>query len=164
MARESLSSLESSITGVCLCTLHLLRQPSTNLTFVRPELWRDLLEKIKAAGFTAFSIYNSWGYHEATPGVLDFENGAHDFVSIMTLAKELGLYLLIRPGPYVNAEANAGGFPLWVTTGEYGKLRNDDPRYTKAWSKYWTEISKIIEPHLITNGGNVAMFQVWLQR
>ncbi|EWZ32529.1 glycoside hydrolase superfamily [Fusarium oxysporum Fo47] len=125
-----------------------------------PELWRDLLEKIKAAGFTAFSIYNSWGYHEATPGVLDFENGAHDFVSIMTLAKELGLYLLIRPGPYVNAEANAGGFPLWVTTGEYGKLRNDDPRYTKAWSKYWTEISKIIEPHLITNGGNVAMFQI----
>ncbi|KAH6951533.1 glycoside hydrolase superfamily [Fusarium avenaceum] len=125
-----------------------------------PELWRDLLEKIKAAGFTAFSIYNSWGYHEASPGVLDFENGAHDFISIMTLAKELGLYLLIRPGPYVNAEANAGGFPLWVTTGEYGKLRNDDPRFTKAWSKYWTEISKIIEPHLITNGGNVAMFQI----
>lgn len=119
-----------------------------------------MLEKIKAAGFTAFSIYNSWGYHEATPGALDFENGAHDFVSIMTLAKELGLYLLIRPGPYVNAEANAGGFPLWVTTGEYGKLRNDDPKYTKAWSKYWTKISEIIEPHLITNGGNVAMFQV----
>ncbi|UZP38687.1 hypothetical protein NXS19_006503 [Fusarium pseudograminearum] len=125
-----------------------------------PELWRDLLEKIKAAGFNAFSIYNSWGYHEASPGALDFKNGAHDFESIMTLAKELGLYLLIRPGPYVNAEANAGGFPLWVTTGEYGKLRNDDPRFTKAWSKYWTEISKVIEPHLITNGGNVAMFQI----
>ncbi|KAF5024390.1 hypothetical protein F66182_3476 [Fusarium sp. NRRL 66182] len=125
-----------------------------------PELWRDLLEKIKAAGFNAFSIYNSWGYHEASPGVLDFESGAHDFVSIMTLAKELGIYLLIRPGPYVNAEANAGGFPLWVTTGEYGGLRDDDPRYTKAWSKYWSDISKIIEPHLITNGGNVAMFQI----
>ncbi|KAM5354977.1 hypothetical protein ACJ41O_001623 [Fusarium nematophilum] len=124
-----------------------------------PELWRDLLEKMKASGFNAFSIYNSWGYHEPAPGTLDFESGAHNFTSIMTLAKEIGLYLLIRPGPYVNAEANAGGFPLWLTTGEYGKLRNDDARYTKAWSKYWTEISKIIEPHLITNGGNVAMFQ-----
>ncbi|KAF4979174.1 hypothetical protein FZEAL_4547 [Fusarium zealandicum] len=125
-----------------------------------PELWRDLLEKMKASGFNAFSIYNSWGYHEASPGLLDFENGAHNFTSIMTLAEEIGLYLLIRPGPYVNAEANAGGFPLWLTTGEYGDLRDDDSRYTKAWSKYWTGISKIIEPHLITNGGNVAMFQI----
>ncbi|KAI8650678.1 Beta-galactosidase [Fusarium keratoplasticum] len=125
-----------------------------------PELWRDLLEKMKAAGFNAFSIYNSWGYHEPIPGHLDFESGAHNFTSIMTLAKEIGLYLLIRPGPYVNAEANAGGFPVWVTTGEYGGLRDDDPRFTAAWKDYWTEISKIIKPHLITNGGNVAMFQI----
>ena len=118
------------------------------------------MEKMKAAGFNAFSIYNSWGYHEPIPGHLDFESGAHNFTSIMTLAKEIGLYLLIRPGPYVNAEANAGGFPVWVTTGEYGSLRDDDPRFTAAWKDYWTEISHIIKPHLITNGGNVAMFQV----
>ncbi|KAM0426577.1 hypothetical protein ACHAPT_008269 [Fusarium lateritium] len=115
---------------------------------------------MKAAGFNAFSIYNSWGYHEPTPGHLDFESGAHNFTSIMTLAKEIGLYLLIRPGPYVNAEANAGGFPLWLTTGEYGGLRDDDPKYTAAWKNYWTEISEIIKPHLITKGGNVAMFQI----
>lgn len=78
----------------------------------------------------------------------------------MTLAKEVGLYMIIRPGPYVNAEANAGGFPLWVTTGEYGALRDNDPRYTDAWKPYMTEVSKIIAPHLITNGGNVIMFQI----
>ncbi|KAI6778661.1 beta-galactosidase B-like protein [Emericellopsis cladophorae] len=125
-----------------------------------PELWRDLLEKVKAAGFNAFSIYNSWGYHSASPDALDFTNGGHNFTSILTLAKELGMYIIIRPGPYVNAEANAGGFPLWLTTGEYGALRNDDERYTKAWTPYWEEISSIIEPHLITNGGNVIMFQI----
>ncbi|KZL72031.1 beta-galactosidase B (glycosyl hydrolase family 35) [Colletotrichum tofieldiae] len=125
-----------------------------------PELWRDLLEKVKAAGFNAFSIYNHWGYHNPTPGVLDFDTGAHNFTSIMTVAKELGIYLIIRPGPYVNAETNAGGFPLWLTTGEYGSLRNDDPRYTEAWTPYWSEISKIITPHLVTNGGNVLMFQI----
>lgn len=78
----------------------------------------------------------------------------------MTLAKELGMYMIIRPGPYVNAETNAGGFPLWLTTGEYGQLRNDDERYTEAWKPYWEEISGIIAPHLITNGGNVIMFQI----
>ncbi|KAI0108986.1 glycoside hydrolase family 35 protein [Nemania sp. FL0031] len=125
-----------------------------------PELWRDLLEKVKAAGFNAFSIYNHWGYHNPLPGVLDFESGAHDFTEIMNLAKELGLYMIIRPGPYINAEANAGGFPLWVTTGKYGGLRDNDPRYTAAWTPYMAEISKIIAPHLVTNGGNVILFQV----
>ncbi|GAP88114.2 putative beta-galactosidase B [Rosellinia necatrix] len=125
-----------------------------------PELWRDLLEKVKAAGFNAFSIYNHWGYHNPLPGVLDFESGAHNFTEIMTLAKDLGMYMIIRPGPYINAEANAGGFPLWVTTGAYGKLRDNDPRYTEAWTPYMTEISKVIAPHLITNGGNVVLFQI----
>ncbi|KAK1990207.1 hypothetical protein LX36DRAFT_648176 [Colletotrichum falcatum] len=125
-----------------------------------PQLWRDLLEKVKAAGFNAFSIYNHWGYHNPAPGVLDFGTGAHNFTSIMTAAKELGVYLIIRPGPYVNAETNAGGFPLWLTTGRYGPLRDDDPRYTEAWAPYWSEISKVIAPHLVTNGGNVLMFQI----
>ena len=78
----------------------------------------------------------------------------------MTLAKEIGLYMIIRPGPYVNAEANAGGFPLWVTTGKYGALRDNDSRYTAAWTPYMDEVSRIIKPHLITNGGNVVMFQI----
>lgn len=78
----------------------------------------------------------------------------------MTLAKELGIYLIFRPGPYVNAETNAGGFPLWLTTGEYGDLRDDDERYTAAWTPYWEEISRITEPHLVTNGGNVIIFQI----
>ncbi|KAF7595028.1 hypothetical protein BBP40_007629 [Aspergillus hancockii] len=128
--------------------------------FPVPELWRDLLEKIKAAGFSAFSIYNHWGYHNPRPGVLDFENGAHNFTSIMTLAKEVGLYLIIRPGPYVNAEANAGGQALWATTGAYGALRNNDPRYLDALTPYWANVSQIIAPHLITNGGNVILYQI----
>ncbi|KAI0528338.1 beta-galactosidase, domain 2-domain-containing protein [Xylaria digitata] len=119
-----------------------------------PELWRDLLEKIQCF------LYNHWGYHNPLPGVLDFETGAHNFTEILTLAKVLGMYMIIRPGPYINAEANAGGFPLRVTTGAYGGLRDNDPRYTQAWTPYMSEISKIIASHLITNGGNVALFQI----
>jgi beta-galactosidase GanA len=51
------------------------------------------------------------GYHSAKDGVLDFESGAHNFTRLFDLAKEIGLYILFRPGPYVNAEATAGGFP-----------------------------------------------------
>ncbi|RYP74313.1 hypothetical protein DL770_007623 [Monosporascus sp. CRB-9-2] len=125
-----------------------------------PELWRDLLEKVRAAGFNAFSIYNHWGWHNPVPGVLDFESGAHDFTTLLTLAKELGMYVIIRPGPYINAEANAGGFPLWVTTGAYGGLRDNDPRYTEAWTPYMTEMAKVVKPHLITNGGNAILYQI----
>ncbi|PSR79545.1 family 35 glycosyl hydrolase [Coniella lustricola] len=125
-----------------------------------PELWQDLLEKVKAAGFNAFSIYNHWGYHAASADAVDFTTGAHNFTSIFTIAAQLGLYVIVRPGPYVNAESSAGGFPLWVTTGAYGSLRNDDARYTAAWTPYWTDISQAIAPYLITNGGNVILFQV----
>ena len=108
-----------------------------------PGLWRDILEKIKAAGFTAFAFYSSWAYHAPNNQTLDFTTGAHDLTPLFELAKELGLYIIVRPGPYVNAEASAGGFPLWLTTGEYGTLRNNDTRYTKAWTPYFTKMSQI---------------------
>ena len=125
-----------------------------------PELWPDILQKIKAAGFNTFALYSHWGYHNPRPGVLDFESGAHNFTRLFDLAKELGMYVLFRPGPYVNAESNAGAFPLWVTTGAYGELRNNDTRYTAAWKPFWTEISKIVAPYQITNGGNVITYQI----
>lgn len=95
-----------------------------------------------------------------TPDSNDFETGAHDFTSILSIAKEVGLYVIMRPGPYVNAEENAGGFPMYLTTGEYGALRDDDERYTATWKPYWEEISQLIAPHLVTNGGNVIMYQI----
>ncbi|KAF2005169.1 glycoside hydrolase family 35 protein [Amniculicola lignicola CBS 123094] len=125
-----------------------------------PEVWEDLLEKIKAAGFTAFAFYGHWGYHTPNNHTLDFETGAHDFAKLFEIAKKVGLYVIVRPGPYVNAEANAGGFPLWVTTGAYGELRDDDPRYTAAWKPYFSEYSAITSKHLVTNGGNVLVYQI----
>ncbi|KAI2790701.1 putative beta-galactosidase B [Penicillium oxalicum] len=125
-----------------------------------PGLWRDILEKIKAAGFTAFAFYSSWGYHAPNNHTLDFTTGAHDFTPLYELAKELGLYIIVRPGPYVNAEASAGGFPLWLTTGEYGTLRNNDTRYTKAWTPYFTKLSEITSKHQVTGGGNTLVYQI----
>jgi len=125
-----------------------------------PDLWRDILEKIKAAGFTAFAFYSSWAYHAPNNHTLDFSTGAHDIVPLYELAKELGLYIIVRPGPYVNAEANAGGFPLWLTTGEYGTLRNNDTRYTKAWTPYFTKVSEITSKYQVSDGANAMVYQI----
>ncbi|KAK0354835.1 hypothetical protein LTR59_008989 [Friedmanniomyces endolithicus] len=125
-----------------------------------PELWQDIMEKIKAAGFNAFSIYVHWGFHSAAHGELDFESGAHNFTRIFNMAKELGLYMLVRPGPYINAETTGGGFPGWLLTGDYGTLRNNDTRYTEAWTPYWDAMSKLVAEHSVTNGGNVLLYQI----
>lgn len=77
----------------------------------------------------------------------------------MKTAKDLGLYILFRPGPYTHAEANGGGFPGWLTTGKYGSLRNDDPRYTAAWTRYYEAIADHIRPYLIENGGTIITWQ-----
>lgn len=91
---------------------------------------------------------------------MDFESGAHDFTKLFEIAERVGLYVIIRPGPYVNAEANAGGFPLWLTTGAYGKLRNDDPRYLKALEPYFSKFSELTNKHLVTKGGNGLVYQI----
>lgn len=105
-------------------------------------------------------LNNNRGYHSPSSGVLDFTTGSHNFTRLFTLAHDLGLYVLFRPGPYVNAEANAGGFPGWLTTGDYGTLRNDDSRYTAAWEPYMRAMSEIVAPHMVTNGGNVILYQL----
>ncbi|KAK0112257.1 hypothetical protein ONS96_001506 [Cadophora gregata f. sp. sojae] len=125
-----------------------------------PELWIDILQKAKASGFNAVSFYGHWGYHSAADGSLDFETGAHNFEKLLEITKEIGLYVLFRPGPYVNAESNAGGFPGWLTTGAYGTLRNNDSRYTAAWTPYFKRYSEIVAKHQITRGGSVFIYQL----
>ncbi|KKK16977.1 hypothetical protein P175DRAFT_0529889 [Aspergillus ochraceoroseus IBT 24754] len=125
-----------------------------------PGLWRDILEKIKAIGFTGFAFYSSWAYHAPNNHTVDFSTGAHDITPIFDLAKELGMYIIVRPGPYVNAESSAGGFPLWLTTGAYGPTRDDDPRYTAAWTPYFSMMSEITSKYQITDGHNAFVYQI----
>ena len=85
---------------------HPFRLPS-------PSLWRDVLQKLKASGYNAVSLYFDWGYHSARRGVYDF-TGVRDMDQVLALAQEVGLYVIARPGPYINAEADGGGFPGWL--------------------------------------------------
>ncbi|KAH8603180.1 glycoside hydrolase superfamily [Bisporella sp. PMI_857] len=88
-----------------------------------PELWADILEKMKAAGMRAISVYFHWGFHSQYPDVADFESGAHNLDRFFEMARDIGIFVIVRPGPYINAETSAGGLALWATNGQYGLLR-----------------------------------------
>src|SRR6266851_3155357 len=83
---------------------HYSRLPS-------PGLWRDALQKMKAAGFNAASIYFDWAYHSPKPGVYDF-TGVRNVDQLLDIANEVGIYVIARPGPYINAEVNGGAGAL----------------------------------------------------
>jgi beta-galactosidase GanA len=68
--------------------------------------------------FNGIGLYEHWGWHAPNNETLDFETGAHDFAKAFDIAQDVGLYIVYRPGPYSNTEANGGGFPGWLTTGE----------------------------------------------
>src|SRR5579872_2321745 len=130
---------------------HYWRLPS-------PQLWRDVLEKMKAAGFNTVSIYFDWAYHSPKPGMYDF-SGIRDVNQLLTITEQVGLYVIARPGPYINAETDAGGFPGWLIT-QQGRARSSAPDYTAAYRDWLTHIDSILVPHQITHRGNIILYQV----
>jgi hypothetical protein len=125
-----------------------------------PELWRDVLQKYKANGLNAVSIYFFWSFHSPRKGVFDFVTPARDVQYLLDIAKEVGLYVVARPGPYCNAETNGGGLALWGSDGSMGKLRTSDETYHQAWLPWIKEIGGILAKNQITNGGNVILDQI----
>jgi beta-galactosidase GanA len=95
--------IDGTRTYIWSAEFHYWRLPS-------PSLWRDVLEKLKAAGYNATSIYFDWGYHSPKPGVYDF-TGVRDVNRLLDIANQVGIYVIARPGPYINAETDSGGFP-----------------------------------------------------
>jgi beta-galactosidase GanA len=130
---------------------HYFRLPS-------PDLWRDILEKLKAGGFNAVSVYFNWAYHSPRAGVYDF-TGVRDVDRFLRTAEDVGLYVVARPGPYINAEATGGGFPAWLKLVP-GRARSSDPGYTAAYRDWLAHINPILARHQITRGGSVILFNV----
>lgn len=125
-----------------------------------PEMWQDIAQKFKASGMNTLSFYNMWGIHESFPSQVDFSTTFRDYRRFLEYAEDAGLYVMARPGPYTNAELNAGGFPIWVTTGEYGTLRTNNTRYNAAWQDYMTQITDIVRDHQIHTNGTIITIQV----
>lgn len=123
-----------------------------------PGLWRDVLQKMKSAGFNAVTMYFSWGYHSPRKGVYDF-SGVRNVNLLLAIAQQTGLYVIARPGPYIEAESDAGGLPGWLTTIK-GTSRSTAPEYTADSEEWLSHIDAILAKHLLTNGtGPVILYQ-----
>lgn len=129
---------------------HPFRLPVTSL-------YLDVFQKIKALGFSGVSFYTDWALLEGTPGVFTAE-GIFDLEPFFDAAAEAGIYLLARPGPYINAEVSGGGYPGWLQRIP-GVLRTQAPSYLNATNLYAQKISEIIAKAQITNGGPVILVQ-----
>ncbi|XP_048809261.1 beta-galactosidase-1-like protein isoform X3 [Lagopus muta] len=134
--------------------------------------WRDRLLRLYMAGLNAVQVYVPWNYHEPQPGVYDF-TGERDVEAFLDLAAELGLLVILRPGPYICAEWEMGGLPAWLlwkadiilrssdpdsnVTEAFGAQRRIEPRgplvnseYYVGWLDYWGG------PHASTSATLVA--------
>ncbi|VDC04598.1 unnamed protein product [Peniophora sp. CBMAI 1063] len=129
--------------------MHPWRAPSGGPT------WRDVLQKMKAAGFNAVSVYHRWGSSSGRQGQLDFEYWRNQ-TEVYQIAKEVGILVIARPGPYINAETSAGGYPGWATLLNV-TTRSNASEFTDAWMPYIAASAQFIAPYQYPDGPVIAV-------
>jgi hypothetical protein len=118
-------------------------------------LWRDRLLKFKQAGFNTIETYVFWNYHEREEGRADLS----EFEEFIKLVKEMGFWLIARPGPYVCAEWHRGAIPDWVAARRF-PLRSNHPESIRTSQHWFDQVLPVIQRHQITVGGPIIMVQV----
>ncbi|KAH8589576.1 beta-galactosidase [Bisporella sp. PMI_857] len=129
---------------------HPFRLPS-------PGLWLDVFQKVKALGFSGVSFYTNWALMEGAPGEFRAD-GVFALEGFFDAASQSGIYLLARPGPYINSEVSGGGYPGWVSRIK-GPIRTNATDWHDATRNYIKRVGAIISKAQITNGGPVILFQ-----
>lgn len=124
-----------------------------------PEYWEDRLTKLKAAGFNTVETYVCWNLHEKKPGEFDF-SGILDIEKYLEIAQKVGLYAIVRPGPYICAEWDFGGLPAWLLKDKNMQIRCMYPDYLKCVERFYKELLPRLFPHLESQGGNIIAMQV----
>ncbi|NXU07601.1 BGAL galactosidase, partial [Buphagus erythrorhynchus] len=132
-------------------SIHYARVP-------RPA-WRDRLLKMYMSGLSTVQVYVPWNYHETLPGVYDF-SGNRDVEAFLDLTAELGLLVILRPGPYICAEWEMGGLPAWLLWKQDIVLRTSNPAYLAAVDSWLHILLPKIKPRLYQQGGNIISVQV----
>ncbi len=121
--------------------------------------WRDRLRKARAMGLNTVETYVFWNEHESSPGQFDF-SGRRDVAEFVREAQQEGLYVILRPGPYVCAEWEFGGFPAWLLREPGMVLRSSNPAYIAAAGSWLKRLGQELAPLQIGNGGPIIAVQV----
>ncbi len=124
------------------------------------EYWRHRIQMAKAMGCNTIAAYLFWNYHETKEGVFDFSTGNRNVAEFVRICQEEGLWVILRPGPYVCAEWDFGGLPSYLLKIPDIKIRCMDPRYMKAVTRYINQLAKEVIPLQCTRGGPIVMIQI----
>ena len=132
--------------------LHYFRIPSI--------YWDDRLKKAKALGLNAIQTYIAWNIHEEIQGDYDF-TGERDVIRFIDLAQKNGLLVILRPGPYIDAEWEHGGLPWWLAKDPKIGIRNSNGKYfMQNVTNWFNELFQKLKPKLYKNGGPIIAFQI----
>lgn len=123
------------------------------------EYWEDTLYNLKAMGFNTVETYIPWNLHEPEEGVFDFSE-EKDVEAFVRLAQKMGLWVILRPAPYICAEWEFGGLPAWLLRYSDLKVRTEDPLFLSKVRAYYEVLFARIKSLQITEGGPVLMMQV----
>ena len=123
------------------------------------EYWRVRLRMARAMGLNTISTYVFWNLHQTKPGVYDF-SGQLDVAEFVREAQEEGLFVILRPGPYVCAEWDLGGLPAWLLADSQIVLRSDDPKFMHPAELWIKRLGQELAPLQATRGGPILAVQV----
>lgn len=126
---------------------------------IRPELWRDRLLRVRAMGVNTVETYVAWNVHEPEPGHFDFD-GPQDVAAFIAIAADLGLDVIVRPGPFICAEWEFGGLPGWLLADPLLRPRRNEPRYLAAVDAWFDVLLPVLAPLQAGRGGPVVALQV----
>lgn len=121
--------------------------------------WRERMEQLAAFGYNAIDVYFPWNYHEISEGSWDF-GGERDVACFLEAAKESGLWVVARPGPYICSEWDGGALPAYLLAEGERKLRDNDPAFLAAVARWFDAILPVIASYQAGHGGTVAAMQL----
>ncbi|XP_041010238.1 beta-galactosidase 3-like [Juglans microcarpa x Juglans regia] len=126
-----------------------------------PQMWGSLIQKAKDGGLDAIDTYVFWNVHEPSPGMYNFE-GRYDLVRFIKMIQKAGLYVHLRIGPYVCAEWNFGGFPVWLKYVPGISFRTDNEPFMLATQKFTQKIVKMMKNENLfeSQGGPIILSQI----
>ena len=124
------------------------------------EYWRNRIQMAKAMGCNTIAVYVFWNYLETMQGKWDFSSENRDVAGFIKICKEEGMWVLLRPGPYVCAEWDFGGLPSYLLQTPDIKIRCMDAIYMAAVTRYITRLSKEVAPLQCDKGGPILMVQI----
>ncbi|HDR9167980.1 TPA: beta-galactosidase, partial [Burkholderia vietnamiensis] len=127
------------------------------------DYWRHRIQMAKAMGMNTIAVYVMWNFHETSEGTFEFDTDERDVEAFIRLCQDEGMWVLLRPGPYICGEWDLGGLPAYLLAHDDIQLRvssHRDRRYMDAAKRYIAELVPRIKPLMSENGGPILMLQI----